>query len=637
MMRRLAPFLPILDWAPRYTRADAVADLFAAVIVTVMLVPQSLAYAMLAGLPPVVGLYASILPLLAYAVFGTSRTLAVGPVAVISLMTAAAVAPVAPAGSATYVAAAVTLAFLSGLVLLAMAVLRLGFLANFLSHPVISGFISASGVLIAASQLKHLLGVQAGGETLPQVVIALAQAGGDANLPTIVVGGAAIGFLFWARRSLKPLLLRVGFHRRLADLLAKAGPLVAIIAAILAVIALDLTSAGVRIVGEIPAGLPPFALPGVEVGLWLDLLPAALLISLVGFVESVSVGQTLAAKRRQRIVANQELVGLGTANIAAAVSGGYPVTGGFARSVVNFDAGAATPLAGAATALGILGATLFLTPLFRYLPQAVLAATIIVAVLSLVDLAAIRRTFAYSKADFAAMAVTMLLVLLVGVEPGILAGVTLSLLLFLWRTSTPHIAVVGQVPHSEHFRNVERHAVLTSPDLLSLRVDESLYFANARFLEDRILAEVAARPGLRHVVLMCSAVNLIDASALESMEMIADRLHSAGIGFHLSEVKGPVMDALKRSDFFAHFAGQVFLSQYGAVRALASPGGPSSESRIAGHTPGPDLPPDPCRTGIGPSEGGQMPRIELAKTVVDGARPEAKDQEVRDTVSRGSC
>ena len=569
-MRRLASLLPILDWAPRYTRSDAVNDLFAAVIVTIMLVPQSLAYAMLAGLPPVVGLYASILPLVAYAIFGTSRTLAVGPVAVVSLMTAAAVAPVAAAGSAAYVTAAVTLAFLSGLVLLAMAVLRLGFLANFLSHPVISGFISASGILIAASQLKHILGIRAEGDTLPHILAGLAQGIGGANLPTLVIGVAATVFLFWARRSLKPLLRRAGLGPRLADLLAKAGPLAAILLSIAAVVLLGLDRAGVRIVGEIPAGLPPFALPSFDPALWIELLPAAVLISLVGFVESVSVAQTLAAKRRQRIVANQELVGLGTANIASAISGGYPVTGGFARSVVNFDAGAATPLAGAATALGILGATLFLTPLFRYLPQAVLAATIIVAVLSLVDLAAIRRTFAYSKSDFAAMAATITLVLLVGVEAGIVAGVALSLLLFLWRTSTPHIAIVGQVPGSEHFRNVERHSVLTSPELLSIRVDESLYFANARFLEDRILAEVAARPALKHVVLMCSAVNMIDASALESLEAISDRLDSAGIGFHLSEVKGPVMDRLRRSDFYAHFKGRVFLSQFDAAAALGT-------------------------------------------------------------------
>jgi sulfate permease, SulP family len=339
--------------------------------------------------------------------------------------------------------------------------------------------------------------------------------------------------------------------------------------AILAVLALGLEERGVRIVGEIPAGMPPFALPTFDAGLWVELLPAAILISLVGFVESVSVAQTLAARRRQRIVANQELVGLGTANLAAAISGGYPVTGGFARSVVNFDAGAETPLAGAITAIGILAATLFLTPLFRFLPQAVLAVTIIVAVLSLVDLKAVRRVFVYSRADFAAMAATIALVLFVGVEAGILAGVALSLLLFLWRTSTPHMAIVGQVPGTEHFRNVERHAVITDPAILSLRVDESLYFANARFLEDRIYAEVTARPGLRHVVLMCPAVNMIDASALESLEAIADRLRAAGVGFHLSEVKGPVMDALQRSDFFEHFKGEVFLSQFEATRRLA--------------------------------------------------------------------
>ena len=572
MKPRLQRLFPILQWAPRYTGGDAAADVFAALIVTIMLVPQSLAYAMLAGLPPVVGLYASILPLIAYAIFGTSRTLAVGPVAVVSLMTAAALAPIAAQGSAAYLAAAVTLAFLSGAILLAMAVLRLGFLANFLSHPVISGFITASGILIAASQLKHILGIRAEGDTLPHILAGILGQLTTTNILTLLIGAASLAFLFWVRRRLKPLLIQLGLKPSLADLLAKAGPLLAIVVSILVVVGLELEARGVKIVGEIPAGLPPFALPSFNAALWLELLPAALLISLVGFVESVSVAQTLAAKRRQRIEANQELVGLGTSNIAAAISGGYPVTGGFARSVVNFDAGARTPLAGAITALGILAATLFLTPLFRFLPQAVLAATIIVAVLSLVDLKAIHRTYTYSKADFAAMATTILLVLLVGVETGIVAGVALSLLLFLWRTSTPHMAIVGQVPGTEHFRNVERHAVLTDPAILSLRVDESLYFANARALEDRIYAEVAARPALRHVILMCPAVNMIDASALESLEAIADRLGAAGAGFHLSEVKGPVMDALKRSDFFEHFKGQVFLSQFEAVRSLASVG-----------------------------------------------------------------
>jgi SulP family sulfate permease len=570
MSQHLRRLLPILEWAPRYTRGQAASDLFAAGIVTIMLVPQSLAYAMLAGLPPVVGLYASILPLVAYAIFGTSRTLAVGPVAVVSLMTAAAIAPIAAQGTPAHLAAAVTLAFLSGLILIAMAVLRLGFLANFLSHPVISGFITASGILIAASQVKHVLGLTVEGDTLPRIVEGVFGQVATTNPYTAVIGLGAMALLFWVRRGLKPGLIRLGLRPRLADLLARAGPLAAIVLSVLAVVGLGLDSRGVKIVGEIPAGLPPFGLPVFDAALWVRLLPAAGLISLVGFVESVSVAQTLAAKRRQRIEANQELVGLGTSNIAAAISGGYPVTGGFARSVVNFDAGAETPLAGALTAIGILAATLFLTPLFRFLPQAVLAATIIVAVLSLVDLGAIRRTWTYSKADFAAMAATILLVLSAGVEEGIIAGVGLSLLLFLWRTSTPHMAIVGQVPGTEHFRNVDRHSVVTHPAILSLRVDESLYFANARYLEDRIHAEAASRPALRHVILMCPAVNLIDASALESLEAIADRLRAAGVGFHLSEVKGPVMDALRRSDFFEHFEGQVFLSQFEAVRSLSA-------------------------------------------------------------------
>ena len=564
-LTKLRDLLPILDWGRQYDRAQAISDLLAAVIVTIMLIPQSLAYAMLAGLPPHVGLYASIAPLVAYAIFGGSRALAVGPVAVVSLMTASAVGAVAAPGSAAYMQAALALALLSGLVLLLMAVLRLGFLANFLSHPVISGFISASGILIAFSQAKHLLGIDAGGETLPQMLQALLPRLGQTNLPTLIIGAAALGFLFWARKRMKPLLLRFGLRPLAADMAAKAGPILAVIGSILAVKAFALGQAGVKLVGAIPAGLPPFALPDWTPELWLQLLPAAVLISLVGFVESVSVAQTLAAKKRQRILPNQELVGLGTSNLAAALSGGFPVTGGFARSVVNFDAGAATPLAGGFTAIGIGIATLFFTPLFQELPRAVLAATIIVAVLSLVDLGALKRVWRYSKGDFAAMAATMLLVLGVGVETGIAAGVGLSLLMLLARIARPHMAIVGQMPGSQHFRNVRRHDVATSPQVLSLRIDESLYFANARQMEDWILAEAAARPELRHVVLMCPAVNMIDASALESLEAIDARLRDGGITLHLSEVKGPVMDRLRRSDFFAHFGGKVYLSQYDAL------------------------------------------------------------------------
>jgi len=564
----LERWLPAAAWLRGYGRATLGQDLFAALVVTLMLIPQSLAYAMLAGLPPQVGLYASIAPLIAYAAFGTSRTLSVGPVAVVSLMTAAAVGDIAATGTAGYVEAALVLALLSGLVLLGMAVLRLGFLATFLSHPVISGFITASAVLIAASQLKHILGVRLEGDTLVELVPALLGALPAANVPTVLIGVFATAFLFWVRKGLKPLLLRIGIPVRAADFATKAGPVVAIIATTLAVAAWGLVQDGVRVVGAVPAGLPPLSLPHFDAGLWTQLLPAAVLISLVGFVESISVSQTLAAKRRERIDANQELVGLGSANVAAALTGGYPVTGGFARSVVNFDAGARTQLAGVFTAAGIALVALLFTPLFRNLPQAALAATIIVAVLSLVDLGTVRHTWRYSRSDFSAMAVTILVVLAVGVEAGIVAGVLLSIALYLWRTSRPHIAVVGQVPGTEHFRNIERHTVLTSPHVLSVRVDESLYFANARYLEDRLYDEIARRPEIRDVVLMCPAVNYIDASALDSLEVINERLLQAGVRFHLTEVKGPVFDRLQRSHFLDHLSGRVFLSQHQAMAAL---------------------------------------------------------------------
>jgi sulfate permease, SulP family len=569
-MKTLARYLPILDWGRSYERSMFSSDLIAAVIVTIMLIPQSLAYAMLAGLPPEVGLYASVLPLVAYAIFGTSRTLAVGPVAVVSLMTASAIGEIAMQGSAAYVAAAMLLALISGVMLILMGLFRLGFVANFLSHPVISGFITAAGLLIAAGQVKHILGISAGGHTLPEIVTGLISRIHQANLPTLVIGLSVLAFLYMVRLRLKSWLVAARVSKRAADVTTKIGPVAAVAATIIAVAAFDLGAEGVALVGAIPQGLPVPGVPPLDLDLIRLLAGPALLISLIGFVESVSIAQTLASKRRQRILPDQELIGLGAANVASALSSGYPVTGGFARSVVNFDAGAQTPAAGIFTAIGIAGATLFLTPLLANLPQATLAATIIVAVLSLVDFSAIRRVWIYSKIDFSAMAATILGTLFLGVEIGVVLGVALSLLLHLHRTSRPHMAVVGNVPGTEHFRNIERHQVTTTPEILSVRVDESLYFANSRYLEDRIAALVAERPQLRHVILMCSAVNAIDASALESLEEINHRLQDAGITLHLSEVKGPVMDGLKRSPFLGDLTGRVFLSQYEAYRELAA-------------------------------------------------------------------
>jgi SulP family sulfate permease len=567
--RRVLPSLPVLQWGRAYNREALVSDGVAALIVTIMLIPQSLAYAMLAGLPPEVGLYASVAPLLLYAVFGTSRVLAVGPVAVVSLMTAAAIGQHAPAGTPEYWAVAITLAFLSGLLLLSMGLLRLGFLANFLSHPVISGFISASGILIAASQLKTLMGVSAEGHNFLDLSLSLMSQLGQVHVLTLAIGAATVAFLFWVRSGLKPLLQRLGMKPRAADVVAKTGPVAAIAVTTLFTWALDWQVQGVKIVGAVPQGLPPFTLPLWDLGLWQALLVPALLISVVGFVESVSVGQTLAAKRRQRIEPDQELVALGSSNLSAALTGGFPVTGGFARSVVNFDAGAQTPAAGVFTAAGITLASLFLTPALYYLPQATLAATIVVAVLSLVDFSILRKTWNYAKSDFSAVVATLVATLTVGVETGLIVGVGVSLALYLYRTSRPHMAEVGLVVGTEHFRNVQRHAVAVSPRVLSLRVDESLYFANSRALEDRINSAVASRHGLVHVILQCSAINDIDASALESLEAIDLRLRGAGVRLHLSEVKGPVMDRLRKTEFLNGLSGQVFLSHYQAIVELA--------------------------------------------------------------------
>lgn len=562
------PSLPVLQWGKAYNRELFVSDLIAALIVTIMLIPQSLAYAMLAGLPPEVGLYASVAPLVLYTFLGTSRVLAVGPVAVVSLMTAAAVGEQAALGVHSYWQIALTLAFISGGLLLLMGFLRLGFLANFLSHSVVSGFISASGLLIAASQFKTLMGVQASGDNFFALVWSLLQQIPNTNVLTLTVGVLATAFLFWVRQRLKPLLIKLGFNKLAADIVTKAGPVLAIIVTTTLAWQLNWPDAGLKVVGTVPQGLPPLTTPLWDLKLWQDLFVPALLISIVGFVESVSVGQTLAARRRERIEPNQELFALGACNVSASLTGGFPVTGGFARSVVNADSGARSPAAGLYTAAGITLASLLLTPALFYLPQATLAATIIVAVLSLVDFQIFKHTWRFSRKDFAALSLTLSATLLLGVEVGLVAGVALSLGMHLYSSSQPHIATIGLVPGTEHFRNILRHDVRTSPKVLCLRIDESLYFANARNIEDRLNAEVAENPQLKHVVLQCSAINDIDASALESLEAIEKRLREAGICLHLSEVKGPVMDRLEKSDFLKHLSGQIFLTNYRAVQHL---------------------------------------------------------------------
>lgn len=565
----LKRWLPIVEWGSGYQGRQFADDMLAAVIVMVMLIPQSLAYAMLAGLPPEMGLYASILPLVAYTLFGTSRALSVGPVAVISLMTAAAVSRLELSDPAQIMSAAMILALISGLFLVLMGVLRLGFVANFLSHPVIAGFITASGILIALGQVPALLGISAGGhnlaELLHSLLVAVVAAVPDPNWPTIIVGLLTLIYLFWSRKAMAPLLEKIGLSARAATMAARLSPILAVVGSGVAAWSLNLGDQGLALVGAVPTGLPGLSLPAFSMPLWQALAGPAVLIAILGFVESVSVAQGLAAKKRERIDPDQELIGLGSSNIAASLAGGFPVAGGFSRSVVNFDAGAATPAAGLFAAILIAAATFFLMPLLAWLPRATLAATIIVAVWSLVDFSIVKKAWNYSHADFLAVLSTIVVTLGVGVEAGVGAGVLVSIFVHLYKSSRPHVAIVGEVPGTEHFRNVLRHQVITHPHILSLRVDESLYFANTRFLEDLIYKEIAERPALKHVILMCSAVNEIDLSALESLEAINSRLGELGIRLHLSEVKGLVMDALKRSHFLHDITGKVYLSQHQAV------------------------------------------------------------------------
>ncbi|MFM8247548.1 MAG: SulP family inorganic anion transporter [Burkholderiaceae bacterium] len=559
------------EWVKQYRRAWLSGDLAAGLIVSVMLIPQSLAYALLAGLPPQVGLYASVLPLVAYALLGSSMTLAVGPVAIISLMTASALTPLAVAGSGEYVALAMMLALMSGIMLFVAGLMRLGFLAYFLSHSVISGFISGTAILITLAQLKYLLGMPLPSGSALGMLAALPTALKHVNPIAATMGISAIVFLIFARTGLPPLLNMLGVAPRVSAMLSRLAPMLVVIVATTysAINQIDQT-AQVSIVGAVPSGLPVLTLPSIDINALNAIALPALLISLVGFVESVSVAQSLALKRGERISPNKELMGIGVANVASAVSGGFPVTGGFARSVVNYDAGAHSPGAGIVSAI-IMGIVIVaLTGWFYYLPHAVLAATIIVAVLTLVDFKTVVTTWRYDKADAVAMLLTFAGVLLLGVEEGILLGVALSLAVLVWRSSHPHMAVVGRVPNTEHFRNIDRHEVATQPGLIALRVDESLYFANAQIVEAKIEQLVREQQKTRCVLLIMSAVNQLDTTALQMLTELEASLSARGISLQFAEVKGPVLDKLQSSALGQRMRERIFLSTHQAFNAFAN-------------------------------------------------------------------
>ncbi|MEL0153501.1 MAG: SulP family inorganic anion transporter, partial [Halieaceae bacterium] len=489
----------------------------------------------------------------------------VGPVAVASLMTASAIGAVTEAGIADPISAAIMLALLGGLLMMTLGFLKMGFVANFLSHSVVSGFITASGILIAVSQLKHLFGIPLHGDSLPELLSGVTAEWDSVHLTTLFLGSAVLTFLIFCRSGLCLILIRLGCSARYAAMMSKAAPMFAVIVTIIVSQQHDLASVGVSVVGEIPSGLPAFNAPVLSLELMSALLVPAFVIALIGFVESVSVGRTLGAKRRERISEDRELLGLGAANIASAVSGGFPVTGGFSRSVVNFDAGAQTQMASVFTAFGIALVALYLTPALYHLPHATLAATIIIAVTGLINFKDITAARALSRADFATITLTILATLIFGVEAGVAGGIACSIGLHLYKTSVPHVAEVGLVEGTEHYRNVNRHKVITHPGILSLRVDESLYFANAGFLETHVENKIAETEKVTDVILMCSAVNEIDVTALHALENINLALKSRGARLHLSEVKGPVMDKLATTDFLSSLTGDVFLTHHKAV------------------------------------------------------------------------
>ncbi len=561
-------YLPILNWASKYNSEKFVSDGVAALIVAIMLIPQGMAYALVAGMPAETGLYASLFGLTLYCVFGTSNTLSVAPVAVVSLMTAAALAKLDLQTTADYVAAAFALTVLSGVLLMGLGLLRLGFMANFISHPVISAFITASALIILLSQIRHVLGIQAEGQTVLELLPALIMALPETNPLTLTLGVGSIAGILWCRSGLKSLMLSWGVSEFIATVCSRAGPLIVTVITALLVYLFDLRQYDVVLLGSIPAGLPDLTVPGFTVEQLRALLGSAVLISIIGFVESISVAQVMAAKRRERIDLDQELVGLGTANLASAVGGGFPVSGGFSRSIVNFEAGAATPAAGLFTAVLIAFVTVFLTPVLFWIPRVCLAAIILVAVYSLIDFSMLDKSWRYSKADFAAVVLTLFLTLVAGVELGIAAGVLVSILIHLYKESKPHVAVIGRVAGTEHFRNVNRHQVETFSNQLSVRIDESLYFANTRYLEELIFELTTDKPDLEHVILMCNAVNKVDLSALETLEKINATLDELGIKLHLSEVKGPVMDHLANTGFFKTLTGNNYLSHNQAVEDL---------------------------------------------------------------------
>ncbi|WP_180065082.1 MULTISPECIES: SulP family inorganic anion transporter [unclassified Acinetobacter] len=566
---------PAWQWLQHYSTVKFKSDVLASLIVIAMLVPQGMAYSMLAGLPPIMGLYASILPMIVYALIGGSSTLSIGPVAIISMMTFATLNPLFEVGSPVYIEAATLLALMVGLISLLLGVLRFGFLIQLISHPVIKSFIIASALLIALGQFKFLVDVPLKANNIPEFVLSLWEYLSLTHFASLIFGVLAILFLIYVPKMLATQSIQSRFGS--TAFLSKALPLILVVISIASVMLFDLQNVGIKTVGEIPSGFPPLSFPHWNWELVQTLLPGATMIAMISFVESLSIAQATALQQRSQLNSNQELIALGLANLSAGVSSAFPVTGSLSRTVVNADAGAKTPMAGVLSSLLIIVVSLYFTGFFQDLPLVILAATIIVSIWKLVDFKPFVDTWRYSKADGIAMWVTFFGVVCIDISTGLIIGIISTFILLLWRISRPHIAVIGLVEGTQHFRNVQRHHVYTAPHILSLRIDENISFLNANTLKGFLINEVSQNIDLEHVVINCSSVSSIDLSALEMLEELNAELSKLDIRLHFSEVKGPVMDKLQHSKLLTHLSGQIFLTHYQAMTELATA---SSEYQI---------------------------------------------------------
>lgn len=566
---RLIQLFPIVGWLKSYTRQEFNSDVFAGIITAILLVPQGIAYAILAGLPPQLGLYASILPPVLYALLGTSRTLSVGPVSIAAIMIASALTAPEISVLGSPVQSALILSAESGIIMLLMALLRMGGLVNFISHPVLTGFTSGASLLIIGSQLPQLLGLKAPACGVDMTCYSLYFSG---VVPaTLLIGLSAISLLVFFGKPLVFMLKHLGMQPYLITAISKCGPLLTIIFATFAVSYFGLAGQQhVAVVGQVPSGFPELNIAFLSIEKWYVLLPYSGFIALIAYVESVAIAKVTANFRGEKIIPNQELIALGVANLSAAISGGMPVAGGFSRTMVNFTAGARTQMAMLIAAAILALAVIFFSPLFENIPKAALAAIILVAIIPLVKLNDIALTWRYDRGDGIAETATLLGVLIYGIEEGITLGIILTLISHLRKTSQPHIAVVGRIPGTEHYRNIKRHSVETWPHLLLLRVDESITFANINYIEEFINAELRQQPDIKHIVLIFTSISDIDTTALEELESLNHTLQAAKITLHISEAKGPVLDKLEKTDFLKQLQpGKAFFHTEDAVRELA--------------------------------------------------------------------